>query len=391
MDKKLLYVLCVFFIVSCNTKRKVEVALNSGNYDHAINAAVSKLQVNKNKKSKATYVAVLHDAFLKARTRDLNEIKILTRENNPDKLQQVYNIYLTLMNRQEKIAPLLPLKYNGRKLDFKFKDYTEGFLQAKSKLAEHLYLKGIDLMQTNNKPEVRTAYKTLKYLDDIYPNYKDARSHLSEAYENGRENILVSVINETDQIIPERLQNDLLELETYDLESFWKIYHSSVQDDVDYDYAIELLIKDIVISPETINTLASPRSRTVSDGWKYVLDARGNVAKDSSGNDIKEERIIEVKGTVYETVQSKTADLYAEVIYKDLKTNEPLDRFNLQSNFLFLNKFSRLEGDKRVLNKEDLEFINNEQLYFPSNEKMIYDTGEDLKLKLKAILQSSIN
>ena len=50
---------------------------------------------------------------------------------------------------------------------------------------------------------------------------------------------------------------------------------------------MNLDFRTIDISPEQINEKQIIREKVIKDGFDYVLDKRGNVAKDSLGNDIK--------------------------------------------------------------------------------------------------------
>ena len=76
------------------------------------------------------------------------------------------------------------------------------------------------------------------------------------------------------------------------------------------------------------------------------------------------------------------------IIYKDLKSNQVVDSFNIDSGFVFENLFAEFRGDRRALTRNDLALLRNRLLPFPSNEQLVYDTGEDLKLTLKQIINS---
>ena len=157
-----------------------------------------------------------------------------------------------------------------------------------------------------------------------------------------------------------------------------------------YDFAMQLNLKQIHISPERINQREFLREREVSDGWEYEKDKNGNVAKDSLGNDIKFEKFINTRARLYETIQTKTAQVIADVVYVDNRSQQVLDTFTIDSGFTFEHIFARYRGDKRALTAEDLQLLNNRRIPFPSNEQMVFDTGEDLKLQLKNIIGSYV-
>ena len=153
-----------------------------------------------------------------------------------------------------------------------------------------------------------------------------------------------------------------------------------------YDYAMQLQLARINISPEQVREREVVRQQGVKDGWQYRLDANGNVAKDSLGNDIKEDKIITVRARVFETEQFKQAEVLANVVFTDLKAQETIEQFNINSGFVFEHFYATFRGDRRALNTDDRNLIRNRPIPFPTNEQMIFDSGEDLKLKLKDII-----
>ena len=91
--------------------------------------------------------------------------------------------------------------------------------------------------------------------------------------------VQVSILNETHQIIPQRLEAELLDFNTYGLNQFWTTYHAVADNTIDYDFAMELQLKRINISPERVNERQLLREKQIVDGWEHLLDDNGNVAK----------------------------------------------------------------------------------------------------------------
>jgi hypothetical protein len=151
---------------------------------------------------------------------------------------------------------------------------------------------------------------------------------------------------------------------------------------------MQLKLKRINVSPERINERQLLRKRAVVDGWEYLLDENGNVAKDSLGNDIKVDRIITARARFFEVLQTKSAQVIADVVYTDLRQNQIVDSFTLNSGFVFENVFGRYRGDGRALNRNDRNLLRQRQVRFPTDEQMVYDSGEDLKQKLKQVINS---
>lgn len=388
MKKLLLLSIFAVFMFSCNTRKQVEKAVNSGNYDQAISTALKKLETNKHKKRKYDYVIMLQDAYYKVVERDLETIAHLKKDNNPEAYKAIYELYLDLNARQNAIKPVLPLSVEGKNISFNFNNYSNDIAIAKANVSDYMYEKGLSLLEFEDKIKIRDAYNTLSYLERINPNYENTRELLEEAHQRGTDYIIVSINNHTQQIIPNRLENDLLNFNTYGLNKFWSVYHTNPVTNINYDYAMNLDLKRINISPERVNKQEYIRERNIIDSYEYKKDRNGNAVKDSLGKYIKVDKIVRVKARVMETHLIKSAQVIGNVVYKDIKLNQTLNSFPIDSEFVFESVFARYRGDKRALNNNDITFINTIRVPFPSNEQMVYDTGEDLKLQLKDIMNS---
>lgn len=388
MKAKLLVTAFILILVSCSGKKQVEKALHSGNYDLAIEDALRKLENNKNKERKQDFVILLKNAYEKAVERDINTIKHLRKDGNPEHYKNIYETYLNLSARQEKIKPILPLQIGNKPLHLDFKDYSQVIAQSRNQVSDYLYKNGLTLIESNNKHDIKEAFSIFQYIDRINPKFKDVRDLMQEAHDRGSDYVLVTIENQTDQIIPKRLEDDLLNFDTYGLNQFWTVYHANPDRRINYDYALILQLKRINISPEKLNEKQLLREKQIVDGWKYQKDSKGNVAKDSLGNDIKIDNIINVQARFFEYQQFKSTQVLADVVYRNLTNNQTLDVFPINSEFVFENIYATLKGDERALNPRDFDLLRNKRVLFPSNEDMVYDTGEDLKLKLKQIISS---
>jgi hypothetical protein len=193
MRKLLLLTSAILVLVSCSSRKQVEKALYSGNYDKAITNALNKLKNNKEKRRKQSFVIMLEDAYYKAVERDLDQIERLKKDGNPEYFRTIYNIYTNLDARQEAIKPVLPLRINRKVVDFEFSDYSRPIVAYREKVSDYLYEVGLDLLDSNDKYKIREAYKTYEYIESINPNYDDTRELMEEAYQRGQDYVIVSV------------------------------------------------------------------------------------------------------------------------------------------------------------------------------------------------------
>ncbi|WP_296348608.1 hypothetical protein [Winogradskyella sp.] len=388
MRQFLLLTVLVSVLLSCSAKKQIESAISNGNYDQAISEALRRLENNKDKKRKQAYIVMLKDAYDKVLTEDLKQIAYLEKDGNPELYKTIFESYVDLEARQTAIKRILPLKINGKTVAFSFNDYSTKIVDYKYKTSDYLLDKGTGLLDIDNKFKAREAYNLFKYIDNINPDYDNVSALMQQAHLAGINYVHVSIKNDTQQMIPQLLENELLDFNTYGLNQFWTSYHAIADDTIEYDYAMELQLKQINVSPERINERQLLREKDIVDGWEYLLDDNGNVAKDSLGNDIKIDRIITTRARFFEVLQTKSAQVIAEVVYTDLKQNQIVDTFTIDSGFVFENVFGRFRGDRRALNRDDRRLLRQEQIQFPTNEQMVYDSGEDLKQQLKDIIRT---
>ncbi|MFV5693553.1 hypothetical protein ACM55K_16135 [Flavobacterium sp. LT1R49] len=386
--KKITFLLSLFILVSSCGVKQTQNLLSSGNYDPAIDNAISNLRTNKDKKGKQEYVYLLEEAFAKAKERDLNAINILTKEANPAQLEKMYTTYIQLNNRQEKIKPILPLKLikEGRNAIFPFDNYNNQIVDSKNALSAYLYANAKKLMLTSDKMNFRKGYDDLDYLNQINPNYKNVLQLMDEAKFKGSDYVSVYTKNETNMIIPARLQNDLLDFSTYGLNDKWTVYHSNKQKGIDYDYGMMINFRQIYISPEQIKEREFAKERIIKDGVKKLIDANGKEVVDEKGKVVMVDNLRTVNARIYESRQFKSCQITAKVDYVNLRSNQLLQSFPVTSEFTFENIYSTYKGDRRASDDNYYSYFDKRAVAFPSSEQMIYDTGEDLKAKLKDII-----
>ncbi|MGJ8743189.1 hypothetical protein [Polaribacter sp.] len=388
MKKILQLTAALFLLFSCSSVKSTQEAINNGNYNEAINVAIAKLKKNKTKKGNQPYVLMLEEAFAKATSKDLASINFLKKENNPENTESIFVLYENLKNRQEIIKPLLPLTITkqNRNASFQFNDYDDEIIVNKNQLSDFLYTKAKKLIAADTKFDYRSAYNDLEYLDKINPNFKDVSNLLNIAHQKGLDYVIVSMKNETEKVIPKRLETDLLNFDTYGLNDLWTVYHGRKNPLIDYDFGLELNLRNITVSPEQIKEKEIIKEEKIVDGFTYLLDDKGNLVLDKEGNKIKVDKYVNVRCQLYQFTQFKSAKVVGQVKFIDLYENQILQTYPIETEFVFQHMYANYKGDKRALDKSYLDLINLRVVAFPSNEQMIYDTGEDLKLRLKSII-----
>ena len=388
--KKITLLFLALVVASCGVKQ-TQSMLSNGDYDGAIYSAIDALRSNKNAKGKQDYVYLLEEAFAKAKQRDLETLNLLSKEKSPANYEKIYNLYTQLNSRQERIKPILPLQLlkEGRNAIFPMDDYSDDLVNSKSNLSGFLYANAKKLMTSKNKMDFRQAFDDLTYLEKLNPNYKDVRALMDDAQFKGTDFVHVYTKNETNMVIPVKLQDDLLDFSTYGINDKWTVYHNNKQKNISYDFAMMVNFRAIAISPEQIKEKQFIKEKQIKDGVKNLVDANGNIVKDSLGKPIKVDNMKSITVSIYEFTQFKSCKVTAKVDYINLKTNQLLDAYPVTSEFIFSYIYANYNGDKRAVEETYYQYFDRRAVPFPSNEQMVYDTGEDLKLKLKNIITNN--
>ncbi len=387
--KKYLLFICASIVFACSGVKKTQRSINTGNYSVAIETALANLADNKTKKSNQPFIVLLEEVFQKNTSRELQHIDFLKKEGNGANYEIIFKSYANLKQIQERIKPLLPLQIyeENRPAKFRFQNYDTEILAVKEKLSDYLYTNALGLLNSaSSKVDYRKAYDDFAYLEEINPGYGDSKKKKEEAYLKGLDFVKVVMTNETDQIIPEKLEADLLNFNTYGLNNFWTEYHTNPLPNIAYDYTMEVALKGIAISPEKVSEKQVIKEKQIKDGYQYATDSNGNILSDSLGNKIKIDKFKTIKCNFYQFTQFKSTQVSGEVSFTDLAKRQVINSYPLSSEFVFEHSYASYDGDKRALENDMVRLLNLAAVPFPSNEQMVYDTGEDLKLKLKTIL-----
>ena len=388
--RKILFIVLLTIVYSCGVKR-TQSMLSNGDYDGAINRALEGLRTNKNSKGNQDYVYLLEEAFAKAKERDLNDLSLLIKEKNPANLEKIYNLYNQLHNRQDRIRGVLPLMLlkENRNAIFPFNDYSNELIASKADLSIYLYNNAKKLLASKNKLVIREAYDDLAYLDKLNPNYNDVRSLMDQAKFKGTDFVFVSTKNETNMVIPSRLQDDLLDFSTYGINDKWTVYHNKKQSDIFYDFSLVVNFREIKISPEQVREKQFVKEKQIKDGTKPLLDDKGVQVKDSEGKPMVVDVMKTISASIYEFTQFKSVQTTAKVEFYDLNTKQLIDAYPLSSEFVFNYIYANYNGDKRACEQDYFQYFDRRAVLFPTNEQMVYDSGEDLKAKLKSIISGN--
>lgn len=389
MFKRIIYVgVAALWITACSNLKNTQRSLNSGNYDFAIDNSLAYLQKNKQGNKSEEYYSLLHESYVKAVDKDVRDLNFLNQDPNPESLEKTYNIYVGLDKRQNKIRPLLPIAG----YQFQMNDYSKQILDSRTNLTNYLYNKASaklnEAKKTKDKIRIREANEDLRYIQSINPNFKNVSFLIDESHNLGTDFMLVKFKNNTNQIIPKRLEDDLLNVDQYNLDNYWTVHQSLYDKNVKYDYLMELSYDELLLTPEKVKEVFINQEKEIVDGKTYVLDERGNVKKDANGNDIKVDKLVKIQSVVHQHTQEKSCLVKARATFKNYANGQVISAIPFQSDYLFSYQYATYSGDKRALTQVYLDMILRKEVPFPTNETMILDASNDVKKQLQNILRN---
>jgi len=364
-------------------------ALQKGNYDVAVSKSLKKL---KKKNPKDKHILVLEEAYDEAVALDLRNIDYLTKNDLVHNWRKVLNLYKQLDYRQHKVAKVLPLyiSQEGRNASITMEDYKSQIETLENNISEYLYRTANVLMQENDKISSRKAYEVLSELKTLKPNYKDAIALRQSAFNKGKSHVLVTVNNRYTAGLPAGFERNLTNFRLNDNDAKWLVFHQTSFNKPEYNYAVELVMNEINVSPDLVDDESYTDKKKVKDGWEYVLDERGNVKKDSLGNDIKEDKVKWVKCDVIETKQFKEAQIFGTLRIYDNITKQLLRSVPVSGKSKFENSFVHTEGDERALTQDSKNKIKSKFKNFPADFSLLEQATATLKAAVEDALEDNI-
>lgn len=366
----------VTLLIGCNSSEKL---LQKGQYDRAIDKAVEKLRKKPNDENE---LYVLKEAYVKANSFDMDQIEFLEREGREENYVKIFLLYERLDNRQDRIKTL-PTSLMSQ---FTIIDYDEQLIESKSQAAEISYEKGLQYLEQGGRENARRAYYEFERTKSIYSDYKEVNQMLRESQYLGTNQVLFVIENNSQVVLPGRFDTELKKIGMGDLNDRWIQYSVFEDEDQQYDYFIVLNINNINVTPERVEREKTTDTKEIQDGMKYVLDERGNVTKDSLGNDIRVPNMITVEAEVSKVRQVKETMVGGTLDYIDLRTDQLVKTDNIAVTAVFEHTSATYSGDERALSEASKVMVNSEMVPFPTNEMMLIDAATLLKEQAKEIM-----
>lgn len=357
---------------SCHSAERL---LDEGRYDELLSLAQRRMSGKKENKEK--YVLLAEDAFKRVTERDMDRIERLKAGNRSSDWEEIVSIAERIDHRQNRLKPFLPLvAENGYQATFTFVRTHEIIHYAENKLVEQLYEEGLDALRNARSGDKQAGQRAYQKFQDVLAytsDYREAYTFREEARQLGLTHVLLTTDNKARQFMPGYIA-ELLEESVSAKNTFWTQYYTDKPQDITIDYIARFVITGIEVGPEAIREEKITRTKKIEDGWEYVLDSRGNVAKDSLGNDIKKTKYAEIHAVILKSHQEKGVYLKGRIDLEDMRNGYIVDSRPVHVENRFYHQAQSFFGDERALDQSDRVFIG--LLPFPSDESMMVQLSE---------------
>ncbi|HNY53080.1 MAG TPA: hypothetical protein PK727_04265 [Bacteroidales bacterium] len=374
----------LFILTSCGSSKK---QLEKGNYAMALDKAVKQLRRNRNDSKQ---ISILDRSYKILNDQDNERIRFLKMEARPENWDEIYQLNKAMSDRQAYVRTVLPLELHGRTIDYPYVDYLPEMVAAKRKSADFYYAHGNELMETKLKENYRQAFYEFLRAKEYVGNYEGIDDKIEEARYLGISRALISLNNRSIIRFDSEFEEELLSINLPALNSEWVEYHIyDPGNQTAFDYFVNVNIRNVMVSPDQTMQKDTVVKKDVEDGFTYQLDSRGNVMKDSLGNDIKTVKYKTLQCALIETIQSKSCMISGDIEIIQGKSGklEKKDPIGAESGFEWIS--ARALGDIQALSPAQIEKTKTKAVPFPSDMEMIFRCSEALKQAINNAIRSN--
>lgn len=371
-------------LAGCGSSKK---QLEIGNYDAAINKAVTELR--KNPKSSKD-IETLERAMDIAIEQDNERIRLLKIEGRANAWDELYLIYKKMSDRQTAVRTVTPIQFEGRTIEWPYVDYMQEMVVAKKNAADFYYTHGQELMKNDTRESYRQAYYEFVRAQEYVGDYEGIDQMLRESRQLGISRVYVTLKNYSPTKFPETFEQELLALDLPRLNSEWVEYHTSIpNNDMQFDYLVNVNLKNVAVSPDRQFQRDSLVKATVEDGFEYVKDARGNVLKDSLGNDVKVKRYKDLQCALIQTFQVKECVIDGDVEMLSLYPEKTIKKEPIGATSNFEHVSARAIGDVNALTADQKRMLKSQIIEFPTDLDMVIMCTENLKRAIRGFMEAN--
>jgi hypothetical protein len=350
-------------------------------YDQAINKLSRDMRAGKVKDKQ---VNLLTQAYHTANQIDHDRIMLLRQSGQPDIWSEVYQRYVAMNNRQDKIKTL-PADIQQR-ISFRPANYGTDIAEAKSKASAYLYARAESLLQSNDRADARRAYNLLFELSQFNRNYRDTEALMRQALMQGTNQVLLAFDNQTGMPLPDGFIDNLMQFNPADFKDDFVNFDVIAADGRFYDFTIWISLKRIQMSPDRSESRSFTETKEVLDGTKPKRDGNGNIVLDSAGKVVEVPNYRIISARVDETTLSKSALLEASLDFENNSSKSIVFSIPVSATSNFNHAFAFVNGDLNAVSRETRRLIDNRPMPFPPDGVMVIEASRILNQAAKRVI-----
>lgn len=349
-----------------------------GQYGRAVDKALERVRKGK---ADDRDIHALANAFNQLNGRDIDRVEGLLRDRNPDRWDGIIEAAERIRDRQELVRPYTPIRMprTGQQVNLVTYDVSELLPKARQEAAEWNYREGMVAMENARKGDkraAREAWTRFTRVSTYMSGYPNIRELIAEAEYLGYTQLQVIVENRTPTLMPGSFRNLLEETFRREVGQDWLNVILDERECRECDYSARIIIHSVTVSPDGIQESRKVEKAVVDDGFTYVLDGRGNVMKDTSGNDIKVPKTKEVIAEIFETNQFKAGRIEGSLEITRLATREVVRRIPLAGETQFRTTSLWFQGDERALTEKTRKALKGHPVPYPTADQILSDAAD---------------
>lgn len=362
-SKLFLIVLTIVLFNACSSGKK---ALQNGNYDEAVFTAVSRLKSNP---TKGKALETLRKGYDFALDRHLARIKDVKLTDDVFKWEKVVTEYQAINNLAYAIADCptcLSVIPDAPK-------YIAETSDAKYFAAEARYKVATKLLAKKNRTDARDAYYNFEKAEQLYPDFKDAKTKMDDAYWAAVIRVRVEPVQVNSRLY--KLSNDFFQdkineyLKNYERKSFVKFYtpQEAMMAKVKFDQVLQLDFDDFIVG----QTYVKERIEEMKRENVKIGETRDSARKIVYGT-------VKGKLTTFEKTITSSGLLNFQIV--DLATNKIINHEKMPGTYIWIDTWGGYIGDERALTDNDKALLNRRESRPPAPQdlflaftKPIYD------------------
>ena len=350
-------------IAGCTTGKN---ALQKGNYDQSVFKSVDRLKNAPKNEEARNVLPLAYDLALKDHLRKIDEAKL-----SSDVLR-----WETILAHYQKINQLSD-EVNGSPIALSLipnpAKYMAEVEDSKYKSAEVRYTLGVNEMNENNRVSAKNAYYNFEKAQYFYPNFRDVRTKMDEAYWAAILKVVVQPVYVSSQYY--RLSNQYFQqqvsqfMANYQRNKFVVFYseQEAIKQKINPDQVINLRFDDFIV------------------GQTYVKERIEKLKKDSVV--IGETR---ADGKVYGTVTATLSIFDKQVTSSgllsftilDYNSNRIVRQQKLPGTFIWQDSWASYRGDERALNNQQFNMTKRREILPPAPEALFIEFTKPIYAQL---------